>query len=49
MDYLSYEVELNERKLVQQRAKVAYEKEKEKLKEFISREGTFVQSYIPYH
>lgn len=39
MDYKSYEIELQDRKIVQERARAAYEKEKDKLKEFISREG----------
>ena len=38
-DYATYESTVAENKLVQQRAKEAYEREKEKLKEFISREG----------
>lgn len=38
-DYTMYECTLEERKVAQARARVAYEKEKEKLREFISREG----------
>jgi hypothetical protein len=38
-DYQTYQNTLAEKKIVQARAKVAYDKEKEKLKEFISREG----------
>lgn len=39
MDYKSYEIELDDRNITQKRLKEAYEKEKEKLQEFISREG----------
>lgn len=38
-DYETYEHTLSENKKVQQRARDAYEKEKEKLREFIAREG----------
>ena len=38
-DYSTYQNTLAERKIAQTRAKLAYEKEKEKLQEFVSREG----------
>ena len=38
-DFKTYEVTVEETKIAQGRARVAYEKEKEKLREFISREG----------
>ena len=38
-DYETYQNTIAEKKVVQARARVAYEKEKEKLKEFVSREG----------
>lgn len=38
-DYSTFAAVVEERNLAQSRARVAYEKEKEKLKEFISREG----------
>jgi ABC transporter len=38
-DYETYQNTLADKKIVQARARVAYEKEKEKLKEFVSREG----------
>lgn len=38
-DYTTYECTLSDRKIAQARARVAFENEKEKLKEFISREG----------
>ena len=38
-DYTMYLNIVEERSIAQGRARVAYEKEKEKLKEFISREG----------
>jgi ATPase subunit of ABC transporter with duplicated ATPase domains len=38
-DYQSYEINVQERKTAQMRARLAYEREKEKLKEFVSREG----------
>ena len=38
-DFNTYENTKKELKIVQERARIAYEKEKEKLREFISREG----------
>ncbi len=38
-DYSTFEAVVEERNIAQARARAAYEKEKEKLKEFISREG----------
>jgi ATPase subunit of ABC transporter with duplicated ATPase domains len=38
-DYNTFKTTVEERKIAQTRARIAYEKEKEKLQEFISREG----------